>query len=78
MRGRLYRKDGLLFMPLLHPAGALRRAEWMPLLEQDFRTLKELLSRPVREDEITDLVPKAAPILPDKVEATAEQNLSLF
>jgi uracil-DNA glycosylase len=55
VRGRLYRKDGLLFMPVFHPAYVLRNASDMPKLEQDFRALKELLSRPVREAEITGI-----------------------
>jgi DNA polymerase len=78
VHGRLYRKDGILFMPLFHPAAALRRAEWVPPLEQDFRALKELLSRSIREDEITDLAPKPASDLRAKPLPVEEQNLSLF
>lgn len=74
MRGKLYRKNGLLFMPLYHPAAALRRAEWLPDLEGDFRRLKELLSRPVRDDEVIHLTPAPAVA----IEAPPEQNLSLF
>ena len=79
MRGKLYRKNGLLFMPLFHPAYVLRNVAAMPVLEQDFRTLKDLLGRPIREDEIIEMAPKAAPDLRTKApEPVAEQNLSLF
>jgi DNA polymerase len=52
-RGRLFRKSGILYFPLLHPAAALRRSEWQPLLEQDIFTLKELLERQISDEEVT-------------------------
>lgn len=73
MRGKIYRKNGLLFMPLFHPAAALRRAEWMPALEEDMRRLKALLTQPPSEDEIINMAPPEA-----KEEESEEQTLSLF
>ena len=78
VHGHLYRKDGILWMPFHHPAGALRRDEWLAQLEQDFLKLRDLLSRPIREDEITDLVPKPAPESAAWIEPPSERNLSLF
>ncbi|HEY0073565.1 MAG TPA: uracil-DNA glycosylase [Abditibacteriaceae bacterium] len=75
MRGKIYRKNGLLFMPLFHPAAALRRAEWMPDLEGDFQRLKALLNQPPNEDEIIDLTPREEKVETSSVE---EQTLSLF
>jgi DNA polymerase len=75
MRGKIFRKSGLLFMPLFHPAAALRRAEWLPILERDFARLKELLIQAPREDEIIDLAP---PEEIATVPVATEQNLSLF
>ncbi len=74
MRGKIYRKNGLLFMPLFHPAAALRRAEWMPALEGDFQRLKELLAQPPNEDEIIEMV---SPEVQEKA-PPAEDTLSLF
>ena len=75
MRGKVFRKSGLLFMPLFHPAAALRRAEWMPVLESDFARLKELLIQAPGEDEIIDLATREENV---EESQAAEQNLSLF
>ncbi len=77
VHGNLYRRDGILWMPFHHPAGALRRDEWLAQLEQDFLKLRDLLSRPIREDEITDLDAKS-PETAKPIEPPSERNLSLF
>lgn len=77
VHGNLYRKDGILWMPFHHPAGALRRDEWLAQLEQDFLKLRDLLSRPIREDEITELDSKS-PKMALEIEPPSERNLSLF
>src|SRR5690606_24232910 len=56
-RCKVYRKEGILYIPLYHPAAALHNPKLMDTLHQDMRTLKELLNREIREDEITDLSP---------------------
>lgn len=76
MRGKIFRKSGLLFMPLFHPAYVLRNAREMPVLEGDFKRLKELLVQPPSEEEIIDLTPREEKA--EVVSQTAEQNLSLF
>ena len=55
VRAQVFRKSGILYIPLLHPAAALHRSELRPTLEADILKLKELISRDIREDEITDL-----------------------
>lgn len=52
---QVFRKDGILFIPLYHPAAALHRPPLMAQLQDDFLRLKELINREIREDEITDL-----------------------
>jgi hypothetical protein len=54
-RCKVFRKSGIMFIPLYHPAAALHRAELQTALQQDILTLKELINREIREDEITDL-----------------------
>lgn len=78
VHGHLYHKDGILWMPFHHPAGALRRDEWLVQLEQDFLKLRDLLSRPIREDEIIDLGPKLTTANVVRSEPPSERNLSLF
>jgi uracil-DNA glycosylase len=73
VRGKLYRKDGLLFMPLFHPAYVLRNTADLPKLEQDFRRLRQLLDVPPREDEIIALTAPVATPQPEE-----RENLSLF
>lgn len=77
VRAQVFRKNGILFIPLYHPAAVLRRRELLPDLEADFRTLRELLNREIREDEIRDLsAVKAKPAKKD--EPPPEETLSLF
>lgn len=85
-RSNVFRKDGILFIPILHPSAALRAPGTMQLFLEDLANLKDFLSREIREDEITDIdegskekscVPSASP---PKGTATQEEggNLSLF
>jgi len=55
VRAQVFRKSGIIYIPLLHPAAALHREELRPTLEADILRLKELINRDIREDEITDL-----------------------
>lgn len=73
MRGKIYRKSGLLFMPLFHPAYVLRNVRELPTLEGDLKNLKEYLVQPPREDEIIDMAPPES-----REEAPPEETLSLF
>ncbi len=40
-------KDGLVFVPLYHPAAALHQAQLRPILEQDMDRLREFLRRQI-------------------------------
>lgn len=83
-RCKVFRKNGILFIPLFHPAAALHRKELMDTLQRDIQTLKELINRDIREDEITDLKDTGgagqavAPANKPKKEPPASENLSLF
>ena len=61
-RCKVFRKNGILFIPLYHPAAALHRKELMDTLEADIRTLRELINRDIREDEITNLRDPNSPL----------------
>ena len=39
VHGRARRVNGRLFMPIIHPAAALRRPDWRKMLEEDFQSL---------------------------------------
>ncbi len=76
-RSRVFRRDGILFIPILHPAAALRSPDTMKLFLEDLANLKDFLSREIGENEITEIKEKPAPIvatLPDEDGGT----LSLF
>lgn len=61
-RSKVYRKDGILFIPILHPAAALRSPATMDQFLEDLANLKEFLNRDIYEDEITPIEdPKPAP-----------------
>ena len=66
VRGRTFHKDGLLFIPLFHPAAVLRRAEWLPLMEEDFRTLRRMLdgAHPTSQQSVESPPPAAEPAQP--------------
>jgi uracil-DNA glycosylase family 4 len=54
-RCKVFRRSGILYIPLFHPAAALHNPRLLETLQNDILTLKELIQRPIREDEITDL-----------------------
>jgi DNA polymerase len=57
-RCKVFRKSGILFIPLYHPAAALHNGSLLQTLQNDILVLKDLINRPIREDEITDLTPR--------------------
>lgn len=61
-RCKVYRKNGILFIPLYHPAAALHRQELQTVLQQDILKLKELIGREIADEEITDLTPRRLPV----------------
>ncbi len=76
-RSRVFKKDGILFIPILHPAAALRSPDTMKLFLEDLANLKDFLSREIRSDEITEIEEKPAPA---KAASSEEDGgtLSLF
>ena len=77
-RLNVYRKDGILFIPILHPAAALRAPQTMEQFKEDLANLKRLLAREIAEDEITDVALMDAPkIVAPKLEEDGG-TLSLF
>ena len=60
-RSNVFSKDGILFIPILHPAAALRSPDTMKLFTEDLANLKDFLSREIRPDEITEVHDKPAP-----------------
>jgi DNA polymerase len=77
VRCKVFRKSGILFIPLYHPAAALHRPPLMETLQNDILVLKDLINREIREDEITDLTlryqPPRAGSTPD-VKAAKEKD----
>ena len=76
-RSHVFRRDGILFIPILHPAAALRSPDTMKLFQEDIANLKKFLAREIGESEITDIEEKPAPVAkpaPDEDGGT----LSLF
>lgn len=54
-RCKVFRRSGILYIPLYHPAAVLHNPKLADSLQADIVTLRELLNRDLREDEITDL-----------------------
>jgi DNA polymerase len=52
---QVFRRSGVLYIPLFHPAAALHNPSLVKQLQADIMVLKELINREIREDEITDL-----------------------
>ncbi len=85
-RCKVFRKSGILYIPLYHPAAALHNVKLVETLQADILTLKELINRELREDEITDLSPKVkkpkteepSTRREEKKPEPPEQTLSLF
>lgn len=57
-RCKVFRKSGILYIPLYHPAAALHNGSLLKTLQNDILVLKDLINREIREDEITDLTPR--------------------
>ena len=82
-RSNVFRKDGILFIPILHPSAALRAPGTMQLFLEDLANLKDFLSREIGEDEITDIDEgsKERVCSPSETAPKVEEeggNLSLF
>jgi len=79
-RSQVFRKDGILFIPILHPSAALRAPETMKLFLEDLANLKDFLGREIGEDEITDMdAGKPKGVCAPSQDAPEEGgNLSLF
>lgn len=61
-RSKVYRKDGILFIPILHPAAALRSPVTMTQFLEDLANLKDFLNREIEDAEITPIEePKVTP-----------------
>ena len=76
-RSNVFSKDGILFIPILHPAAALRSPDTMKLFLEDLANLKDFLSREIAPDEITEIKEKAAPA-PKAANDEDGGTLSLF
>jgi DNA polymerase len=81
-RSTVFRKDGILFIPILHPSAALRAPDTMKMFLEDLANLKDFLSREIGEEEITDIAEagKERVCTPSEPAKTEEEsgNLSLF
>ena len=75
-RSRVFRKDGILFIPILHPAAALRDPGVMENFKQDLANLKEFLGREIDESEIENIIDKPVSSTPKEDEDGG--TLSLF
>lgn len=60
-RSRIFRRDGILFVPILHPSAALRSPQTMELFLDDVANLKACLERVIREEEIEEIGIPARP-----------------
>lgn len=49
-----YRRSGILFVPLIHPAAALHRESWRRTIVDDFKKLGEMLDRELRGERQPD------------------------
>lgn len=81
VHGQVFRKSGIFFIPLFHPAFALRRQELQATLKADILKLRDLIERDIGADEITDLAPRSKPVAecaPSVASETDSENLSLF
>ena len=83
VRCKVFRKSGILYIPLFHPAAALHRSQLVETLQADIMTLRELLNRELRDDEITDLSavvqkPKRESSTRSSPDKPQEETLSLF
>ena len=80
-RCKIFRKSGILYIPLFHPAAALHNSRLVETLQADIVTLHELLNRELRDDEIIDLstvIEKPKRSSTRGEEMPQEESLSLF
>jgi len=81
-RCKVFRKSGILYIPLYHPAAALHNPKMVETLQADVLILKELINREIGEDEITDLqsvhIPAEKKVAPEKTDEEPPQTLTLF
>lgn len=63
-RGRAFRVDGRIVVPLFHPAAALRGTEVMRLFREDFKKLPDIVAG---KSAVADL-PPARPISPKRAQ----------
>lgn len=82
-RCKIFRKSGILYIPLYHPAAALHNSKLVETLQADIVTLRELINRDLRDEEITDLSavvekPKSNTRSGKGEEKPQEETLSLF
>lgn len=54
-RSKVFRKEGILFIPILHPSAALRAPGTMQMFLEDLQNLRDFLAREIEENEITDI-----------------------
>jgi len=55
VRCQVFRKSGILYVPLYHPAAALHRGALRETLFNDILQLKDLIKRDISEDEIIEI-----------------------
>lgn len=72
-RCKVFRKSGILYIPLYHPAAALHNGGLLKTLQNDILVLKDLINREIREDEITDLTPRPQQEAGEKTGATKKK-----
>jgi len=64
-RCKVFRKNGILFIPLYHPAAGLHNGSLLGALREDMLTLKRIIDSPIPEQLITNLTPplrRSAPL----------------
>jgi DNA polymerase len=57
VHGQPRRKDGLIVVPMYHPAAALHQASLRKVIEADFRKLPEFLAKALKDEEPAARVP---------------------
>lgn len=69
IHGQVKREGGVAYVPLFHPAAALRTAQWMEAIKQDFAKIAALLA------ELEPQAPSPPPSMPADDDL---RQLSLF
>jgi DNA polymerase len=78
VHGRPRRLDGRIFVPILHPAAALHRASWRPMLEQDFAALGKALQAEEAARAATQPAPEPGTAIGAPPRAAQPAQLSFF